>query len=779
MKLTILFLIISINLFGQVSYNPARKLIYVRTCNIHNKKPPLSQLNDNTFGYNTRDSLWYSAVNGQVVATEHVFPYSTGLKRAVTTSDSAVTYSFSSTKKMYYVLTNSTPGNMPITADFPTSIYRCRNLYDSLEYDRYNGVVRKVWIRYAYNPYKSVEAPAPLPTLATRIYVSSSEGSDSSANPHDPLTPYRTITKVNAIFSGLNANDSILFKTGDTFTGTITAARSYIYLGSYGTGLNPVISGFQTVTSWTNEGGGIYSKSIPVQSTPNVVTVNGVNTALGRYPNDSFLTIDSHVGTTTITDAATPSSTINWTGSTMVVRFAHWLLNKCPVTNHSGTTITYTNPISYAPTNGYGFFLENDTNALDILGEWAYRSGKLYMYFGSADPDTISVKVSVLNKVVSLVAKNYITIENLDLQGANVEAVYSTGSYNKVKGCNISFCGDNAVTLWSGASYNTIENCTINHIQNRGILGIATNPTIKNNYIHNIAMLPGMGNSVNKAQTAISLISTGVNNSLVEYNRIDSIGYQGVLFSGNNSIVRYNYITNFGFNLDDGAGIYTGGNNYVGRKIYNNIVVNNFGTTASLGTSGATVSLMGIYLDDNSRYVDCYNNSISDVQFGIFLHGSHETEVYNNSVYNTSNGIGYLSSSNYDPMRNNDVRRNKIVAPLSTQYVMYHTTWTTDVNLFGAIDSNYYCRPLLETNMFKTVLAGATSYKAFAQWKTYSSLDANSFVSPFAATEFLFEFNSTSTPKAVALTGTWYTLANVAKSGSITIQPYSSIILIK
>jgi hypothetical protein len=43
----------------------------------------------------------------------------------------------------------------------------------------------------------------------------------------------------------------------------------------------------------------------------------------------------------------------------------------------------------------------------------------------------------------------------------------------------------------------------------------------------------------------------------------------------------------------------------------------------------------------------------------------------------------------------------------------------------------------------------------------------------------LFDYNATSTNKTISLTGTWYTLANDPFYGSITIQPYSSVLLFK
>ena len=175
---------------------------------------------------------------------------------------------------------------------------------------------------------------------------------------------WATITKVNSSFSQLTAGDSILFNRGDTFTGTITVAHSGsignpIVIGAYGIGDNPIITGFTMITGWTNVGGGIYSKAVTCASLPNMVTVDGVNTSMGRWPNTGWRTISSCPNTTTITDATLPSSP-NWDGAKVVIRKNHWTIDCNTISKHSGTTITYANASSFNAIVGYGYFIQND-----------------------------------------------------------------------------------------------------------------------------------------------------------------------------------------------------------------------------------------------------------------------------------------------------------------------------------------------------------------------------------------------------------------------------------
>src|SRR4029078_6284111 len=63
---------------------------------------------------------------------------------------------------------------------------------------------------------------------ATNYYFSSSSGDDnrSSSQAQNSATPWKTISKLNSIFSTLNGGDVIYFKRGDVFYGGITVSKS-------------------------------------------------------------------------------------------------------------------------------------------------------------------------------------------------------------------------------------------------------------------------------------------------------------------------------------------------------------------------------------------------------------------------------------------------------------------------------------------------------------------------------------------------------------------------
>lgn len=65
-------------------------------------------------------------------------------------------------------------------------------------------------------------------TNAANYYVSTSTGDDSrsATQAQDPNTPWKTIEKVNSVFSVVNPGDAILFKRGETFYGRLIIGKS-------------------------------------------------------------------------------------------------------------------------------------------------------------------------------------------------------------------------------------------------------------------------------------------------------------------------------------------------------------------------------------------------------------------------------------------------------------------------------------------------------------------------------------------------------------------------
>src|SRR6185312_17436833 len=90
----------------------------------------------------------------------------------------------------------------------------------------------------------------------TNYYVSNA-GSDA-ANGLTPATSWQTLSKVNSF--SFASGDTVKLNSGDSWNERL-APNSNIYITSYGTGAKPTITGFQTITGFT-QSGNIWTKTI-------------------------------------------------------------------------------------------------------------------------------------------------------------------------------------------------------------------------------------------------------------------------------------------------------------------------------------------------------------------------------------------------------------------------------------------------------------------------------------------------------------------------------------
>ena len=633
---------------------------------------------------------------------------------------------------------------------------------------------------------------------ATDYYVSSA--GDDSANGLSSSTPWKTISKVNSVFSTLKPGDRVLFRRGDSFYGSLKIAKSGvsgspIVIGAYGTGANPIISGFRNISDWSSHGNGVYTKAISCESSPNMVTVNGANTPIGRWPNTGYLTIDSHVSNTSITDTELPSSP-DWTGAEVVIRKRSYIWDRNLITDHSGNTIRYTSGSHYDAKDGFGYFIQNDIKTLDQTGEWYYDGSNFYMYFGSGGPGNYSVRVSTIDCLINILNYNYITIENLQLEGGNNYGIQiSNSSYITVKDCNINFTGTTAVYgPWNGtSSYCRILNNTISNSNNIAIklMGDHSNATVTGNRISGTGLIIGMGNSGDESYVGMTLYG---NNSLAQYNRIENTGYMGIIFSGNNTAISNNLINNFNLVKNDGGGIYThigSDTPKTGQKITGNIILN--GKGYDQGCTPVEAFAHGIYLDERVSNVNVSNNTLAHCSVsGIYIHNSHELVIENNTSYdNGSNDadIGgqmlfvHDSYSPNDPIRNVSMNGNIFFARSLPQKVLVFSSRTTDIASFGTASNNCYAKPLDNSVIAKTWEGGwnvKSVNRSLSNWQSFTGQDRNSYISPLTFSDpskIRFEYNASTSNRVVSLNGSYIDVKGTKYDGSITLAPYTSAVL--
>ena len=636
---------------------------------------------------------------------------------------------------------------------------------------------------------------------ATDYYVSSA-GNDANDG-LSPSTSWKTIAKVNSSFINLSPGDRILFNRGDTFYGTIIIGKSGssgnpITLSAYGTGADPVISGFTTLSSWTNEGSNIYSKAVALASKSYlIVKVNGVNTAAGRYPNaGSWLSIDATSGSTQLTDAAIDASVTNWAGAEAVIRTDEFRMERVLISNHTSHTLTYA-PTSEGALTGYGYFIQSDLRTLDQANEWFYDGTKFYIY---GDPTSKKVEVSAYTNGVSINSFDYITFDHLSITGYGKNGFdIVDGSYISIKNCTIKFCGETGVYGYDETNGNStgciISDNVINQINGSGIYISSqfSNSYISGNIIKNIGMIVGSTHATGWELTMQGIIlgnssyrQLNNTNTIVEYNNLDSIAYCGISMYGTNITTRYNLVNHFGMKLNDGGGIYT--YSLVPDPVYvqtisNNIVLNGVGNH-DMTSHNLYNDVRGIYLDGYTKGVTVLNNTVTLCSGpNFFINGGRNCTIKNNTIYDARAGspanlfINRFSNT-VDLYASLDFENNLIICKDANESAIEYVSSYGAPSATSIFNNNYYARPINDNNIFYVVPLGTSTN--LAGWQTYTGKEANSHKSPVAIPDtasIQLKYNASKSDKVIALAKPMIDITGAKYATSITLAPYTSAVL--
>ncbi len=616
-------------------------------------------------------------------------------------------------------------------------------------------------------------------------YYVSSDGNDSSDGLSES-TAWKTLSKLNSVGSTFSAGDRILLRRGDVFYGSLIISSSGaeanpIVFGAYGSGENPVITGFKTLSSWTYVKPGIYRSPLSTSSPVNMVSLNGSPQTLGRYPNTGYLIFESHYSNRSITDNELSASP-DWSGAELVLKKNPYSLFRNKITNHSGNTIYYTANFSGEPTNGYGYFIQNNLNTLDSFGEWYHDGTYLYVFFGDKSPDSYTVQASTINRLLTVYGQNNLIIENISFIGANSEAIAASNFNNLiVRHCSFNYSGKFAITYIDNiynSQYFTIDNCHINNTNDCAINlnGNIKNCIITNNTILNSGLKPGMGSGFYGGIYCIG------SNGHFEYNHIENVGRNALWFQGEGSLVKNNFINNFCMIMDDAGAIYLCDYaSTLNKKIIGNIVLNGYGNREGIPNTWPETE--GIYLDTRSKNVEVIGNTVANCgDAGIKLHDASDIVIKGNTCYNNYRQSMFHQQSYDYPIKNLTIQENIFFSKQPDQVSLFFKSVQENIKSFATLDNNCYTRPLAEDNLIYTYTPKTGSkFRTLEEWKAYTLQDVNSYktqVPVTDASDIRFYYNAGKTNKVITLDVPMLDVKGTRYKSSITLLPYTSVILI-
>lgn len=609
------------------------------------------------------------------------------------------------------------------------------------------------------------------------IYYVSNAGSDA-ANGTSTGTSWQTIAKVNA--SSFSGGDQILFNKGDTWNEKLIfpssgSAGNVITIGSYGTGLKPVITGFATI-AMNSAGGNIWTATASSSpKTLNTVLIDGVLRAKGRYPNYNYLTNVSFPSTSQL---IVPHSATDYTGYGIAVRCSNWVIDRTKISSVNvgvtNDTFNFSVPVTYNTLGGY-YFLQNHANLLDTTNEWSFDStNNLLSVYKSTEP---IVQMSTIDTLVFINNFDYLTFDGLSFTGGNIYNAKVESSQNiTFQNCIFNNSGGYAVHLLSTKNI-TIQNDSIQNCLSNGVYSDPdTSISVQNNYIKNIGKYEGMGQNGNG--TYIAIYNQGHYHATIN-NHLDSCGYSGIYWKGKFGRVDSNYVSNYCFTKQDGAGIYTfqGGlaaDFDTGTIVKKNIIINGLGNYLSS-------EVYGLFNDDLAFGVHYDSNTVSNTVSNPLLIKGYYIKITGNTIQSNSTSsclhfFYYFTATKF----NYTVKNNIFYTPAANVFgngsVIQFTGLKDSLEI---IDSNYCFMPNYPARTFNRHGQFGVYYD-LATWQSEYLYDLNSTVtlppSRVSDVPALF-YNPTLSDSTITFSGAYVDENNVKYIGSIDIKPYQSKLL--
>jgi parallel beta-helix repeat protein len=537
-------------------------------------------------------------------------------------------------------------------------------------------------------------------------------------------------------------------------------------------------------------GGNIWesSNAVSALSTCEIVTVREKGVIMGRWPNNKWIypvTFPNH--NTLCQKDLLDASVIKWTGAELVMRNLRWVISRNPITNHKDSTLHYSPVTNHYPHWGVGFFIQDNS-----INEWYYNpvSKKLLIY--STD-EPVDVALTTLDTLIDIHGE-YITIDNLSLKGANTVGIYITDVPNiTIQNCEIDFTF-NAISSYSGSNSSniTIRQNTINHTNNNAIvLGNGFRKSlISDNIIRNTGIISGAGKSDIHNYTAIYV--PNLMYSIIQYNEIDSVGYNGISsVDGDSLLITKNLINHYCTILDDGGGIYLH-SACTYKTVSYNIILNGFGQWWNQGYYYPSVSpelqygrnqAFGIYIDDagETNNINVLNNTIAYCGWGGISWGiADHIKVRNNTIFNARWGI--MANKTPNDTCTIEIKNNII---LDTIALYLKARLNADPVTTTLIDSNYYAYTnagVLGNNYNKIIYPSSPAYLTLSQWQKYSlGQDASSssvLLNINSLNDVLFYYNASKVNKIITLPAHFKDIKGNKYLNYIVLHPYASALLV-
>ncbi len=600
----------------------------------------------------------------------------------------------------------------------------------------------------------------------------------------------------------------------------------------------PILSGSQPITGWTLHAGQIWRVDLDAIGNTtrfsgtqgiNQLFRNGVRLGIGRWPNldapdGGYSTIDGYPAANQITDVELPA--VDWTGATAHIKGMRWYILNRNVTGDSGNTLILNADISCygGSCAGWGFWLDSHIATLDRDGEWYYDPTARRVYlFSLTDPNQSAFEASVVLNGESenlggiILGRHlyqhvqYVVIDNLHIRNwfdngitTPVNLEKDENSHVVIRNCAIRDVDSAGINLstwvwnasangngyngWRGGRYITITNNLIERPNHFGINSFARLSLFEDNVIRDIGLIAnlnrsGMGCRVTDGEGQCTEDGDGIrmvvsndgaytsNGVTVRFNRIERSGYNGVDVFGLNNTFNRNVIDRACYSKGDCGAVRVYGGLAQNIIFTGNIFLNSIGNTDGAIPTYDPLFGFGLYLDQNAANITVTNNTIAGATHTGLLFQATTGSALGNTLFRNADATDWSSqvSIGASPAYVSNFINNIMLGVRANTF----TLSASDSSRLGTSNQNRFYHANRADHI------SSVTQRTLAQWQSYSGKDMASteLVSATLNSAVLF-YNDSKTPKTFALVQPYKDLNGAPVSGSLTLAPFTSRILI-
>ncbi len=252
------------------------------------------------------------------------------------------------------------------------------------------------------------------------LYISEADG----VYANDGHTSGTATTAAKLLTLTLTTYTRLYFKSGEQYEVGDFSIPANSLLTNYGSGADPVIIGSVDISNetWTDEGSNIWSTTI---DEPTWVFVDDVKAKLTTsiWYAVASLPTGSTIRVTGATKTAIEALSSIVGAKLRMYQFGWILSDVMTVTDYNSGTGDLTVDVPHGAGQSLWFYLYDQQQFLDTVGEWNYDSGKLY-YKSTVNPSTLDIRATYYNYGL-VIGGNSVTVENFTLKH-----FYKAGIFN-------------------------------------------------------------------------------------------------------------------------------------------------------------------------------------------------------------------------------------------------------------------------------------------------------------------------------------------------------------